>query len=278
MKKILFAMMMLVAGIAISAPVRSMLAARSAINAAPSEKWVNPYITDGLIAMWDGEWNAGPGKHDENATVWKDLVGTRDLVVRAGCGFNENSLICSSERTTNDAAGNTMPMTGSQIMTVEICYNATGYYVWRNESLFSAGTFSAYGVKMLKSGYSGLVVWQDKRETDLYMGGTDINITGLRQVQIVFNPESYQSVLVGKVHKNGIEYNMDVKKAETGSGTICMRGIHVFGAANANGSPSSKDDLSMYGYVYAIRLYSRALTEEELAANYAIDKERFNLP
>ena len=32
------------------------------------------------------------------------------------------------------------------------------------------------------------------------------------------------------------------------------------------------------GKMFALRLYSRALAAEEVAANYAIDKERFNLP
>lgn len=45
--------------------------------------WVNPYITDGLVAMWDGEWNAGGGVHDASATVWKDIVGNTDLNVRS---------------------------------------------------------------------------------------------------------------------------------------------------------------------------------------------------
>ena len=40
-----------------------------------------PYVTDGLIAMWDGEWNAGFKVHDPEATVWKDLVGTNHLSV-----------------------------------------------------------------------------------------------------------------------------------------------------------------------------------------------------
>ena len=30
--------------------------------------------------------------------------------------------------------------------------------------------------------------------------------------------------------------------------------------------------------IYCVRLYSRALTADEVAHNYAVDKERFNLP
>ena len=36
--------------------------------------WQNPYVTDGLVAMWDGEWNAGGGVHDAAATTWVDIV------------------------------------------------------------------------------------------------------------------------------------------------------------------------------------------------------------
>ena len=32
------------------------------------------------------------------------------------------------------------------------------------------------------------------------------------------------------------------------------------------------------GNIHSIRLYSRALTDEEVEANYAVDKARFNLP
>ena len=32
------------------------------------------------------------------------------------------------------------------------------------------------------------------------------------------------------------------------------------------------------GHYHSLRLYSRALTADEIARNYAVDKERFNLP
>lgn len=37
-----------------------------------------------LIAQWDGIDNAGTGTHDPNATVWKDLVGSRHLTLKTG--------------------------------------------------------------------------------------------------------------------------------------------------------------------------------------------------
>lgn len=62
---------------AVSAPVRSLVAARNTINDS-SEKvqyTAADYIQDGLIVMWDGIENAGWGVHDNNATVWKNLLG-----------------------------------------------------------------------------------------------------------------------------------------------------------------------------------------------------------
>ena len=43
--------------------------------------WSNPYVTDGLIAMWDGEWNVGPGKHSSTTSTWKDLIGSLNFAI-----------------------------------------------------------------------------------------------------------------------------------------------------------------------------------------------------
>ena len=53
---------------------RSNLGAASSIARSSAKSFENPYITDGLVAMFDGEWNAGFGKHNLSATSWKDLV------------------------------------------------------------------------------------------------------------------------------------------------------------------------------------------------------------
>ena len=54
-----------------------------------AKTWVNPYITDGLIAMWAGEWNVGGGMHDANATVWTDLIGGNNAVIQGAITFGD---------------------------------------------------------------------------------------------------------------------------------------------------------------------------------------------
>ena len=65
--------------------------------------WQNPYIADGLIAMWDGEWNAGPGHSDPTTGQIVDLCGGEPFVVDASKGsltghsllFNGRSATCN---------------------------------------------------------------------------------------------------------------------------------------------------------------------------------------
>ena len=63
-----------------SSPVKSMLGADRTTDAEESNP--NPYVTDGLIAMWDGEWNVGLGIHDSSSTTWVDLVGDKDVTLQ----------------------------------------------------------------------------------------------------------------------------------------------------------------------------------------------------
>lgn len=52
------------------------------------------YVKEGLVAMWDGEENAGFGIHDQYATTWKDLAGNCDLSATGNIGgFTSNAAV-----------------------------------------------------------------------------------------------------------------------------------------------------------------------------------------
>ena len=44
----------------------------------------NPYVTDGLVAMWDAEWNCVLGLHSTDATKWNDIVSGYNLQLDSG--------------------------------------------------------------------------------------------------------------------------------------------------------------------------------------------------
>ena len=52
-------------------------------------------------------------------------------------------------------------------------------------------------------------------------------------------------------------------------------GVMLIGAAHGPGYAS---DRCFSGKFHCCRIYNRALTAAEIAANYAVDKARFNLP
>ena len=55
--------------------IKSAIAKKQIEIAENTPAFDNPYITDGLVAMYDGEWNAGLGKHNPIVNVWIDLSG-----------------------------------------------------------------------------------------------------------------------------------------------------------------------------------------------------------
>lgn len=69
--------------------------------------------------------------------------------------------------------------------------------------------------------------------------------------------------------KDGVEQTPVASDANGAAGNYLQLGARVFN--NAVGGYFDGD-------LYTVRLYSRAPTADEIAANYAIDKERFKLP
>lgn len=62
----------------VAGQIKSVSAARKAISAIDCERYEIPYVTSGLIAMWDGEWNTGIGA---NTTFVVDSVFKKDTLL-----------------------------------------------------------------------------------------------------------------------------------------------------------------------------------------------------
>lgn len=77
---------------------------------------------------------------------------------------------------------------------------------------------------------------------------------------------SGKMITVGKNGKVNSKYNTtDSWNNESGNA------IRI--GADGNDANSRK----FYGHIYAVRIYNRILTEDEIKSNYAIDKYRFNI-
>ena len=204
------------------------------------------YVQDGLVAMWDGIENAGWGVHDQNATVWKDLVGDFDFDLSSA----SPAILSNGTTLTEESIHTDLPQVNRPKMTVEVVANPSyisqGALVWmRNPSwvggalvYWVSGTFYYPWNILRKGGLSNAVhsiqmFWEE--------GNQGVNIDGISDART--------------------------------SGTVDSRNIlsQIY-LGEYNGSKINNSTF------YSVRLYDRVLTDSELAANYAIDKARFNLP
>jgi hypothetical protein len=90
------------------------------------------------------------------------------------------------------------------------------------------------------------------------------------------------AVAVGVRHSVSVNYDGYVaSSAHVDGSTVGFSSIVVSNAGGPLALGGRYFTTAQQGYegrIYCVRLYSRALTADEIAHNYAVDKERFNLP
>ena len=231
------------------------------------------YVQDGLIAMWDGIENAGLGVHDQNATKWKNLVGTEDMVFNQSFEYDiyNDSVLFRDDNRSGLRARSQMSITMTNDMTIE------GMMLVPNVK-------PIWDVRMC----IGLLYAEKTGVFPFARGAT--HIPSLKY-SASYNDDSDR-------------FFGNPKKGETVSSVILFRRADKSFDGYYNGkyvgSIGSQDDnwlgdniilkpvfiskqLSDYMIgcdirIHYMRIYSRVLTAEEIAHNYEIDKARFNLP
>ena len=247
MKKTIAIMTALLATITVSAPVRSLVAARNAAISESEQKQytAKDYIQDGLIVIWDGLENIGYGSHDETSTVWVDLSGNgNDLT--SGVVFEDGAFVGSS-------AGITIPevseATKNKSFTLEICMmfrnppNNTAVITLNGSTMnnFCLETHDNVNMRWFK--------WTNNQRAQ--------SLTVSSFIPVLYN-----------VTCNGDKVSL----TRNNSASLTM--------ATGNGYASGAIRINFWGNnsaIYSIRMYNRALSDDECAHNYKIDKARFNL-
>lgn len=220
--------------------------------------WVNPYITDGLIAMWDAEWNVGGGRHSANATELKDLVGSHNLIIGNNIAITDKALVrnavmtgfigCSSVGTSLSSL-----ITSLEVGQVDVSQNIqidTSLYTWDNPliEIAKAGGTNRDGIyfdtifnRFLSKGRFGQV--------------------------------SYNNIFNFPYNTTSISW--DFPNAQT---RYFRNGQLITTVApTAVDYPVTPVLFSVVNELYSIRIYNRALTADEVAHNYAIDQQRFGV-
>lgn len=213
--------------------------------------WRNPYVTDGLIAMWDGEWNAGGGVHDPAATTWVDLAGERDFSLY-GVGVCDNHMVFGS----NSYATASPVFQSSDMMTLEV--------IMEVKSATSAPCYMSF---FNRGSYVGDMFWYSKGciAWGVSKAQTRVESACAIKGRATWSLSAHSFVRPNAPYVNGLPVGPDSISEYYGSPRA--RGLVI--------NPTTSWTFS--GDIYSIRIYNRSLTAEEIAANFAVDNARFNL-
>lgn len=233
------------------------------------------YVTNGLVALWDGEENVAFGIHDDASLRWNNLAGTAYIDCPAGSAFCANGLVTKRDNGSHvigeipfrDAFTNTH-------YSVQVAYNkmrqttkaTTG---WANElcAMFVLG-WSEYPV-----GTAG-----DDR-IGFSPSGSNWHGKGCgHDVLMSVSPETTMGH-----HTFSCSHDTDGTYA-----VVADRVLSVTGVVSPESPPAQApgthrywfnrswyDGFGLDGVYHSVRYYARALRTDEVLVNQAVDQVRF---
>lgn len=227
--------------------------------------WGNPYVTDGLITMLDGEWNVAGGQHETAPQKWIDISGNgNDFDVVNNSVFGSDHAIVGGTGFATGQMFSLAPTMKHVEAVVERDDNGTGIgviFTQRNTG-GRGGGYADFYFFVRPDGKVEVVAYDLSNPS--YIGAQAYCKKGS-----AFSAGSKYSISAGdgKIYVNGSEI----------TGAIGPTTLNIAGNLIASSWTATSGYL-WTGKIYSIRYYNRVLTDEQLDANYAIDKERFNLP
>jgi hypothetical protein len=229
------------------------------------------YVTDGLLAYYDAENNTGTG-HSFTATTWKDLSGNNNDATLSGfdgtdaSGWHSNYLAFDG---VNDYVTGALNSNGD--ITVEFIAKknnsdtATMYMFNPWGANVNEPTLQAWAKNNTSLAHRVLV---PPTNTSLYIEyGSHLGSASFSTIASSVITKSSTSI---KSFNNG-NYLREITDTAF---------IERFNITDINFTIGKWHNYNSYfsnQNVYAMRVYNRALTEDEIRQNYEIDKVRFNI-
>ena len=214
----------------------------------------NPYVTDGLISMWDAEWNCVLGLHSMDTTKWNDIVSGYNLELASGTPTWE-----AKANVINGKWGIVSPE-------IQALFKAANKNNLSYEVCFSA---LPYNIKGTVLGFNGICI------------GILVHESGIGDW--CWSPNWIQSNKLKTTRKGTLSV---VRNGQTGRTDVYEDGEEFGGKRGTAGDPTGKTFGIGYGHpswnyaptnikIHCIRLYNRMLTADEIQKNKDIDANRF---
>ena len=237
---------------------------RNAMLSGSGKLSAKSYVQDGLIAMWDGIENAGWGKHVDGSANWIDLI--HEYTINKTVGGHPfkilgNAFICTGSRVANNEA----------ITSVDAAFFSS----FNNSADY---TFEALQGDVVDSSY-GSITATIGNSTNVFSRGFVLGNSTKAYIR-TSHGTSWPSPECILTPGPGVWFKT----------TTVVNNGRIRGFVNGNelGYPTPPPEaaevaadriwISRANAYKMLRLYSRALTAAEIAANYAVDAARFNLP
>lgn len=210
-----------------------------------------PFMPD--LGSWDGIENAGFGLHESNPTQWVDLSGNGRHFAGLTClgGFTDDAAVFVQRRgtvqswTINDNTLKTIEIVGKSTQNNSFLAFVFSDGVVFHPKMFGILPTNNRGFQFLSNSKSMYKDWWSNRWSAVCTFESGGNLTQY--------------------------YNTEVGQLTDRTSSWTNVGVSI-------GYAYSDQPYGYVGEICRVGLHSRALTADEIAANYALDKARFNLP
>ena len=200
------------------------------------------YVQDGLVLLLDGIENTRGG-HSASTNVWEDLSGNNYDVTMENIQINNNNMYFSGDTSIMYSLNNINAVSVEMVLELEETEQIEQYIAYFgsiDKILAWSPTENAFSLGNKKKRYS-----IDK----LYK---------LSSISVQYNPDA--------MYLNSKKLELNV-----GSESWMYSSQYPFMISGYSGG------WRMKGKIYSIRVYNRALTQEEINHNYQMDKKRFGI-
>ena len=233
-------------------------------------KVTDSYVEDGMVLYLDGINNTGEGdsKHSTSTTVWKDLSGNGNDAILQNISQGDEESGWGANCLQLDGINDYAKIADSETMkpidqTIEIVVNRTGEAPGNKDASKRGIIFVrwyGYTVELNKIENNAFTVSYGRADGGYLKSNEKLNLNKTYHIGATYEKK------LQKIYFNS-NYENEKKVEPMGYGGT----MNETWIGNYNNATFTKAN------VYAIRMYNRALTEEELQHNYNIDKVRYNI-
>ena len=242
---------------------------------------VSTYVNDGLVAMWDGEHNAGRNLHDSAASRWVNLVDESKYALewddslggarwwdataahfthgnRADTGLQGHGFWKTAGFPYSAAMGANWTIEASVRPEADYFSNYSGICGNGNSGDIHLPTFGQN-----ENGYACFRVYRVQQEPGVITLGPEQLPVGRIQTITYSDSPATASVWVDAVSAGSIENGSSLNSTLGASGDFRIGSAHI------------ADERVFDGSIHCVRLYNRVLTADEIARNAIVDRARF---